>query len=164
MVTIERVDPSREAEALGAVLHACVHGGASVNFVLPYSIEEATAYWQTVPERIVLAAREGDRIVGTVSLAHDSPPNQRHRAEVAKMFVHPDARRMGVGRALMERLEEVARERGVLLLTLDTEAGSSGEQLYRSMGYQMAGTIPEFALNAAGDQFVATTYYYKRLH
>ena len=33
------------------------------------------------------------------------PPNQPHRAEVAKLLVHPDARRRGIARALMVALE-----------------------------------------------------------
>ncbi|MEA3131375.1 MAG: hypothetical protein QOF46_3170, partial [Paraburkholderia sp.] len=31
---------------LGALLRACVHDGASVGFVLPYSVEESEAFWR----------------------------------------------------------------------------------------------------------------------
>ena len=43
-----RPDPSHLAEDLGMlgdVLHACVHAGASVSFVLPFSREDALAFW-----------------------------------------------------------------------------------------------------------------------
>ncbi|RYG44472.1 GNAT family N-acetyltransferase [bacterium] len=163
MIVIESVNPTEEAEALGEILRACVEGGASVNFVLPFSQAEASAYWRTVKGRTVLLARSEGRALGTVSLAPAHQPNQPHRAEVAKMLVHPDGRRKGIARRLLEELEAVAREQGITLLTLDTEAGGDAENLYRSMGYTMVGTIPDFALDAAGASFVAATFYYKVL-
>ena len=162
-MTIETVDPEKEAEALGDVLHACVLGGAGVNFILPFSVEAARAYWRVREGWIVLAAREGERIVGTVSLIPAGQPNQPHRADVAKMLVHPDMRRRGIGRALMVEVEDPARRMGRTLLTLDTEDGSDAESLYLSMGYVPFGTVPDFALKASGDAFVAATFYTKRL-
>ena len=35
-----------DLEALAAVLHAAVHEGASVGFVLPFSLEDALAFWR----------------------------------------------------------------------------------------------------------------------
>jgi GNAT superfamily N-acetyltransferase len=60
------------------------------------------------------------RILGTVQLDLEMPPNQQHRAAVAKLLVDPAARRRGIGRALMIALEEIARSEGRTLLTLDT--------------------------------------------
>jgi len=86
--------------------------------------------------------------VGTAMLEFASAPNQPHRAEVQKLLVHPDARRRGVARALMAQVEIEARRAGRSLLTLDTRAGDAAENLYRAMGWQEAGRIPGFALNA----------------
>ena len=160
---IEAVDPVEEAEALGEALHACVHAGASVHFVLPFSREEAAGYWREASGRIVLAVREGDRIAGTVSLIVAMPPNQRHRGEVSKMLVHPDFRRRGLARALLAALEAVAREEGKTLLTLDTVTGGEAEGLYRSVGYEFAGSIPDFASSTDGRSMESTSLYYKRL-
>ena len=95
-----------DLDALAEVLHAAVHDGASVSFVLPFSVEEARGFWR---ERVLPAVESGGRrmwvarlegrLVGTVQLILDTPPNQRHRAEIAKLLVHPVARRRGVGRA-----------------------------------------------------------------
>ena len=105
---IPGADPSAELAGLADVLHAAVHAGASVNFILPFSVEEARAFWcsKVLPEvrsggRRVLIARVDGRIAGTVQLVLDLPPNQRHRAEVAKLLVHPFARRQGLARRLM---------------------------------------------------------------
>lgn len=162
-MTLETVDPVREAEALGDVLHACVLGGASVNFVVPFAPEDARAYWRDREGWIVLAARVEGRIVGTLSLIPAPQPNQPHRADVAKMLVHPDFRRRGVARALLEAVERLALSMGRTLLTLDTETASDAEGLYRSMGYTAYGTIPDFALRADGGGHAGATFFYKRL-
>ena len=90
----------------------------------------------------MLVARLDGRIVGTVQLDPAWAPNQPHRAEVLKLLVHPDARRRGIARSLMVALEELARDNGWTLLTLDTWTGQAGEQLYRSLGYIAIGVDP----------------------
>lgn len=162
-MTIERIDPAGEIEVLAEILHACVHGGAGVSFVLPFSMDEARAFWRGVEGRLVLAAREAGKLVGTVSLAPATPPNQPHRTEVAKLLVHPGARRRGVARALMVEAERVARAQGSTLLTLDTVTGDRAELLYRSLGYVLLGVVPGYALAPDGKTLVAASFYYKPL-
>jgi hypothetical protein len=152
------------------VLYACVHGGASVNFVMPFPMEEARAFWRdaVLPEvrrgrRRVLVARCGPRIVGTVQVALAPQPNQRHRADVMKLLVDPGARRSGIGRALMAAAEELARAEGRTLLTLDTRTGDAGEPLYVSMGYVVVGVIPRYSRAADSAKLEAATFLYKEL-
>jgi GNAT superfamily N-acetyltransferase len=110
-----------------------------------------------------LIARDDEHIVGTVQLELDMPPNQQHRAAVAKLLVHPAARRRGVARALMIALEEIARIEGRSLLTLDTVSGSNAERLYTSLGYITVGIIPRFARGALTPELEGTTIMYKEL-
>ncbi|MBO6542491.1 MAG: GNAT family N-acetyltransferase [Alphaproteobacteria bacterium] len=163
-------DLERYENDLAVVLQACVANGASVGFVLPFSIEEAAAYWRTsvFPSvrqggRLLYAAKVQGRVVATVHLVIDLLPNQRHRTEVSKLLVHPACRRGGIARALMMIVEEKARRIGRSLLTLDTRTGDHAELLYRSLGFQTAGILPGFALSADQDRFDATTYMYKQL-
>jgi ribosomal protein S18 acetylase RimI-like enzyme len=165
-------DPVLNAELveLGEVLHAVVHAGAGVSFVVPFSPEEACAFWrdQVLPAaragtRRVLVARAAGRIVGTVQIDLRVPPNQQHRAEVAKLLVHPAFRRRGAARALMLALELVARAAGRSLLTLDTWTGQGAEQLYRSLGYVTVGVIPRFARGSMTSELEPTTIMYKEL-
>ena len=155
---------------LGALLHACVAAGASVNFIWPFAPAEAEAFWErkVLPAvragtRTVFIAESAGRILGTVQLDADTPPNQAHRAEVAKLLVHPDARRRGIARTLMNAVEERARTLGRTLITLDTRTGDFAEPLYASMGYVAAGTIPGYCLDPAGARLDATTIMYKAL-
>jgi GNAT superfamily N-acetyltransferase len=168
-----RPDPPRLAEdleMLGGVLHACVHAGASVSFVLPFSGDDAKAFWhdQVLPavragSCCVLVARSAEQIVGTVQLDLSTPPNQSHRAEVRKLLVHPDARRRGIARALMIALEEQAREARRSLLTLDTVSGASAEPLYLSIGYVPIGVFPRYARRPDSPELESTTLMYKEL-
>lgn len=163
-----RVDA--DMDMLADVLHAVVHQGAGVSFVVPYSVADARGFWHdtVLPaaragHRRVLVARLDDRVVGTVQLQLDTPPNQRHRAEVMKLLVHPDARRRGIARLLMREVEHVARASGRTLLTLDTWTGRPAEQLYLSMGYVTAGVIPRFARGSLTPELEPTTLMYKAL-
>jgi ribosomal protein S18 acetylase RimI-like enzyme len=137
---------------LAALLNACVHAGASIGFVLPHTLADSRAFWETdvrpaveAGKRLVLVAREGERVVGSVQLDRDTPENQPHRAEVRKLLVHPAWRRRGIARRLMVELEARARVLGRSLITLDTRTGDAAEPLYASLGYEIAGVIPGFA-------------------
>ncbi|SDR30592.1 hypothetical protein SAMN05443245_4446 [Paraburkholderia fungorum] len=171
IVSLSADDLIGHLSELGALLRACVHDGASVGFVMPYGIEESEAFWRNkvLPSLragglVLLVARYGDAIAGTVQLDYDTMPNQRHRAEVRKLLVHPDARRQGVARALMTEVERHAQGLQRSLLTLDTRTGDHAEPLYTALGYQTAGVIPGYAQGPLdNERFDATTIMYKRL-
>jgi len=169
----DRSDPStvdRDVDMLADVLRAIVYDGAGVSFVVPFSMEESRAFWRNMVlpgvsarTRRVLVARDGDRLVGTVQLDLTTMPNQRHRAEVLKLLVHPDARRRGIARALMVALEALARQEARTLLTLDTWTGSHAEALYRSLGYTVVGVIPRYARGSTTEALEPATFMYKEL-
>ena len=152
---------------LADVLADCVNGGASVNFMLPYGPADAAAFFEkTIPsiargETILLAAKVDGRVVGTVQLGLDTPPNQPHRAEVKKMLVHRAARGKGIGAALLSQAETRAKQKGRTLLVLDT-ASDDARRLYERGGWQRLGNIPDYALLPAGG-FCDTTIYWKQL-
>jgi GNAT superfamily N-acetyltransferase len=158
----------RALDELAEVLADCVEGGASVNFLSPFSQREARAFFSKVAsgvasgDIVLLAARLGARIVGTVQLGLDTPPNQPHRADVKKMLVHRSARGRGIGAALMAAIEEAARQRGRWLLVLDTVPGESGHRLYLRAGWQQSGTVPDYALFPDG-RLCDTAFMWKRL-
>lgn len=160
----------RDLDMLADVLHAVVHLGAGVSFIVPFTMDDARGFWRekVLPgvrsgTRHVLLARRDGRIVGTVQLDCAMPPNQRHRAEVAKLLVHPDARRRGIARALMIALEAIARTESRTLLTLDTWTGGHAETLYRSLGYVEVGVIPRFARGSTTTALESATFMYKEI-
>jgi GNAT superfamily N-acetyltransferase len=170
-VAIERLDAAAAHAAiprLAEILRACVDAGASVSYLPPLARDTATAFWTrsasaaAMDKRVILAAWVDGTLAGTVTLDLDMPPNQPHRADVAKLLVHPDARRRGLARLLMDRLETEARAAGRHLLVLDTREGDAAEPLYRGMGYTEAGRVPGFALNGDGG-YDATIFFWKHL-
>jgi GNAT superfamily N-acetyltransferase len=158
-----------QIEALAHVLQDCVEGGASVGFMSPFTIDDARAFWTRIAEsvhrgeRILLIAEDQSGVIGTVQLVIDMPPNQPHRADVAKMLVHRRARNRGVGAALMHEIELLAIEAKRSLLVLDTVTDSAGARLYARMGWQRVGDIPNYAMLPDGIP-CSTTYYYRQLN
>ena len=158
-------------EDLADLLHGCVHDGASVGFVQPFSLENSRDFWRNKirpslvsGETILMIAKVGGEVAGTVQLCAGSMPNQAHRGEVSKLLVSPDFRKRGIAKTLMAELEKQARDRGLTLITLDTRTGDNAEPLYKLLGYQIAGIIPGYAQdpNDAG-KFDPTSYMYKQL-
>jgi GNAT superfamily N-acetyltransferase len=157
------------AAALADVLLDCVEGGASVSFMLPLPREKALAFWRGVldgaarGERVLLVAQTAEgRVVGTVQLITAMPDNQPHRADVAKMLVHRDARRNGVAAKLMTAVDQAARDQGKTVLVLDTVTGGDAERLYQRAGWHSVGSVPNYALMPDG-AYCATTFFHKQL-
>lgn len=149
---------------LAPLLIAVVEDGASIGFLPPLSEEEAIRYWRGVPGPGVKlwVMYRGDEPVGSVQLHLALKENGLHRAEIAKLMVHPAARRNGLARRLMEAAEACAREEGRSLLVLDTREGDPANLLYQSLGYIQAGRIPRYARSANGE-LDTTCFYYKWL-
>jgi len=155
-------------DQLAAVLVDCVEGGASVSFMAPFSHDEALTFFRKVAgsvasgDTVLLAAKLDDKIVGTVQLGLDTPPNQPHRADIKKLLVHRSARGHGVGAALMAEVEEEARRRGRWLLVLDTVPLENGHRLYLREGWTQTGLVPDYALFPDG-RLCDTAIMWKRL-
>jgi GNAT superfamily N-acetyltransferase len=166
---LSAAEAEAEIEELAEILWDCVDGGASVNFVKPFTREQAQAYWRRVIASMkdggtmMLAARHERRLVGTVLLGIDTPPNQPHRADIKKLLVHRRARRHGLAKALMAAAEAEARRRGRTLLTLDTQCGSTAERLYHALGYTLLGVIPRYAVAPDGRTVDDCAFFYKTL-
>jgi GNAT superfamily N-acetyltransferase len=155
-------------DQLAGVLVDCVEGGASVSFMAPLPHDSALAFFRKVSgsvaagETVLLAATLEGRIVGTVQLGLDTPPNQPHRADIKKMLVHRAARGRGIGAALMAAAEEEARRRGRWLLVLDTVPGENGHRLYQRAGWTQTGLVPDYAMFPDG-RLCDTAIMWKRL-
>ena len=153
---------------LALLLLDAVDSGASVSFMAGLTQEEAEGWWRETlrnarPRSVFLVARDAEGIVGSVLLHPAWPPNQPHRADIAKLLVHRRARRKGVARALMDAIEAAARDAGFTLLTLDTVRGDAAERLYTEAGWSRVGVIPDYALHPDGT-LCDTVVFYKKLH
>jgi len=154
--------------ALSDMLIETVANGGSVSFMHPLSLQSAETFWRDAlasadrGERIVLGAFDGEELIGTVTLLLNLPPNQPHRAEIAKMMTRISHRHRGIATALLREAERIAIARDRWLLVLDTAEDEGAAGLYERMGFKLTGLIPDYALKPHGG-LTGTLIYWKRL-
>ena len=106
------------------------------------SVPDERRYLRAVarsPRGAVLVAVSGGRIVGRLSIARDPHPASSHVADVGLMVAR-EARRRGIGRALMEAAVDWARAHGVRKLELHVfPHNEPALALYEALGYRREG-------------------------
>ncbi|TKA77527.1 hypothetical protein B0A55_02273 [Friedmanniomyces simplex] len=146
----------------------------------------------TVLQFTPAAETEGSEseLMGFVSLSMPVSESGPFRAGVEKLLVSPQHRRKGVARRVMGKLEEVAREKGrvllvrshslslyagqstrnqadreafVILQMLETIKGSGAEHLYPKLGYKEVGVIPRHSIHPHTRELVDEMLFYKDL-
>jgi ribosomal protein S18 acetylase RimI-like enzyme len=154
----------KDIEELSELLQLVVDDGASIGFLPPIKHTEAIKYWRSVlkPEVVLFVARINNQLAGSVQLNLDTKENGSHRAEVGKLMTHPNFRRTGIGRSLMEKAEDRAKLENRSLIVLDTREGDPSNNLYQSLNYIEGGKIPYYARSANGELHT-TVFYYKKI-
>jgi GNAT superfamily N-acetyltransferase len=92
----------------------------------------ADAHELTPPAGVLCIARlRGEPVgCGALKFHHDAP------TELKRMWIAPSARGLGVGRRLLQELEQLAREAGATIVRLETNrALREAIALYRRSGY-----------------------------
>ena len=95
------------------------------------------------PEVTFVSYRRGDQLLGVGALKQ---LDDRH-AEVKSMHTAELARGQGVGRAVLDRLLAIARDRGLRRVSLETGAHppfAPARRLYRSVGFVPCGPFGEY--------------------
>jgi ribosomal protein S18 acetylase RimI-like enzyme len=159
--------PNVIASLAELLVETVAHGG-SVSFMHPLAPEVAASFWADSLQRaesggrVVLGALLGDEVIGTVTLDLATPPNQPHRAEIAKLMTRVSHRGSGIARSLMLEAERIAAEKNRTLLVLDTAVEEGAAGFYERLNYQRVGLIPGYALKPHGG-LTGTVIYYKLL-
>jgi ribosomal protein S18 acetylase RimI-like enzyme len=95
---------------------------------------------------LLMAAYEDDQMLGCCMLVEEEPQTVRLR----QMAVLNDLQGKGVGRALMQFAENLARDRGYRKITMHARKNALG--FYEKMGYRKVGrefeeiTIPHYVM------------------
>ena len=147
---------------LADTLVACVAAGASIGWGQAPSLDARSSFGRaSQPAPRAANACGGGRaprpLRGQRHLVLAQPENGALRAEVVKLMVHPEARRLGLAQALMGAAEAEASRLGKRLLVLDTNTDSPAESLYIQRGWQRCGVMPDYAIQADG-RLGATTW------
>ena len=86
------------------------------------------------PDSTVLAALDGERLVGTVMVGHDG-----HRGWIYYLAVAADEQRHGWGRRLVQECERWVRDRGIPKLQLMVRGDNDrAVRFYAALGYEPA--------------------------
>lgn len=89
----------------------------------------------------LLVAELDDSVIGVVALLAPGEPTcavaSDDEAELARLVVSAAARRRGIGRALTDRIAELARDEGWQAIALWSRPyQTAGHRLYESLGYR----------------------------
>ena len=109
--------------------------------------------------RILLVGEEGGEIVAMAQLVFSGATNADHRAEVQRVGVASRVRGQGIGRQLMEALEEAALESHLSLLWLTTHDRTEACAFYEAIGYTKLGVMPDYSRRPDGTLWPGAFYF-----
>ena len=109
-----------------------------ISFSDPWSVESLEL--MLGEQAMGLVALEDGRLLGYVGMMCVLDEGQ-----IINVATHPDSRRRGVGRALMSAIEQSAKERGIVFLSLEVrESNAAARSLYSSLGWVECGIRKNF--------------------
>ncbi len=120
------------------------------NFQWDDHYPNATVFEQDINKNQLWVAVVNDQLAGVAALTEDQEPEYdqvgfdlSQRAVVThRLAVDPTFRGQGVAAALLQQAEQIALERGIAFLRIDTNSENKVTQkLFPKMGYQYAGEI-----------------------
>lgn len=124
MITIEKMSREHLSEVASI---------EEMSFSLPWSLESLEL--MLTDQASALVALEDGRVLGYVGMMCVLDEGQ-----IINVAVHPDARRRGVGRSLMQAAEAYAKERGIVFLSLEVrESNIAARSMYSSLGWEEQG-------------------------
>ena len=106
--------------------------------------EQARDYWLLEPPSRTVVLEEGGVVLGSATMGPNRPGRGDH-VGTASFMVASTARGRGVGRRLGEHVVEWHREAGYRGIQFNAvvETNESAVRLWRSLGFEVIGTVPE---------------------
>jgi ribosomal protein S18 acetylase RimI-like enzyme len=97
----------------------------------------------THPEAICLVAEDDGELLGFVTAKRTSHPTLPGAAgDIEELYVRPSARRVGVGRALVERAVAILKEQGAEVFRIQADIESSGAlAFFKAIGWENDMTV-----------------------
>jgi L-amino acid N-acyltransferase YncA len=138
-----------DADAIWAIFQAVVAAGDAFPFPDDMSRADALAYW-FAPNTHVRVAEADGRVVGSYSVRPNQPGRAAHLANGAYL-VAPDARGLGVGRALGDDSIRECRRLGYrgMQFNLVVATNEPAVRLWTAIGFRVVGTVPGAFRHAA---------------
>jgi len=134
-----RIEPARTARELDAVRELFAAYAASLPVELDYQdfgseIADLPGKYAPPGGELLLAWGAGERPVACIGLR---PLEAGKTCEMKRLYVMPEARSFGLGKALTDAVIEVARQRSYSTLRLDTlPTMATAARLYETRGFR----------------------------
>ena len=131
--------------AIWPFLREIVAAGETFSWDRDVSEAQARAMWMREPPgRTVVAADDGDTVLGTANMHPNHMGPASHIAS-ASFMVDPAHEHRGVGRALGEHVLDWARAEGYRAMQFNAvvETNTRAVALWRSLGFEVLATLPE---------------------
>lgn len=95
-------------------------------------------------ENFVMGAFEAGQLIGTAGFYREQKAKRRQIGWIWGVFVHPDHRQKGIGRALIRSVIEQARAIEGLTAIQITAAvtQTAARKMYADLGFRLIGTVP----------------------
>ena len=121
-----------------------VDAGETYAYPLDLTSEQARDLWLYEPPGQTVVLVEDDRVLGSATMGPNRPGRGAH-VGTASFMVSSDARGRGVGRRLAEYVVQWHREQGFRGIQFNAvvETNTSAVRLWRSLGFEIVGTVPE---------------------
>ena len=128
-VSIERLKAEDATAALSVIVAGLTERWGYYEPSFNPDLEDFTGHYR---ESFILVARQGRTVVGTGILQPTGPES----AQILRMSVDKNLRRAGIGSLILDGLLQIADERGVRSITLETTASwESAVEFYKSRGF-----------------------------
>lgn len=147
---LDAVD-EQQTVRLAHLLNRVLETDDTVGFPEPLSREQAL---QVVAELDVavragrshlLLVEDDERAVAQCVLVPNGSPNNRHVGWIVRTMVAPEMRRTGVVRLGMAHVARRCEPLGIEVLCIDVRAGTPAEMIWRHLGFQVIGVLPDYA-------------------
>lgn len=151
------IRPATDADhdAIWKILHAVVATGDTYVFEPNTSRKEALAYWfrddthtyvaerDSVGDAVGPAGSRDGEVIGSYVLRPNQPGLGAHVSN-ASFIVSPEARGLGVGRAMGEHCLSEARRLGFRAMQFNCVVSTNepAVHLWKELGFKIAGTLP----------------------
>ena len=126
------------------ILRGVVAAGETYAYPEDLTSEQARDLWvETPPGATVVAVADDGALLGSAKSGPNRPSRGSHVA-TASFMVAPEARGLGVGRALAEWVIAWAREQGYAAIQFNAvvETNTAAVALWRDLGFEVIGTVP----------------------
>jgi ribosomal protein S18 acetylase RimI-like enzyme len=122
-----------------------IKGVHSIGFINGLDSTSSKDFLQSIKARsAVLFVYEKNKLIASGYLENSGYLTTQHYGKISKVMVDPEYQGKGIGKVIMEKLEEKAKELGYTHIFVSTWDVDYIIKFYKKCGYKQVGIIPEF--------------------